>query len=274
MQEKKFVRRQVDSYGTKEFKTLCSTILGNILFVTLMSAVNEISLNLFVDGLPLRRSGPTELWPIMIQLHEPLATDLTDVLENGIFIHNNKINVIIRAFIADSPARAFIKGVANYNAANGCIKCKILGERVRNRLIFEGVAAERTDAEFRSGKYSIGHQKQDTPLLDVPGFDMVRTITVADDLHILHLGIMKRLLQGYVEGSMEPVLKWTLAEQKEMSFILVNTQLPVEIPRHIGRGSNYALFLTILMSHDSKGESTMGNITILSFYMSESLSES
>uniref|UniRef100_A0A182RJZ8 Transposase domain-containing protein n=1 Tax=Anopheles funestus TaxID=62324 RepID=A0A182RJZ8_ANOFN len=117
------------------------------------------ALQYHLNGLPLHKSGPTQLWPIMIQLHElpevpilvigiycglakpnnveeylrPLTTDLNHILENGVVINNNKIHVSIRAFIADSPARAFIKGVANYNAANGCIKCKIVGRRGKQK---------------------------------------------------------------------------------------------------------------------------------------------
>ncbi|XP_053667917.1 uncharacterized protein LOC128718306 [Anopheles marshallii] len=256
-------------------------------FRSRIPAVNEISINLFVDGLPLHQSGPTQLWPIMIQLHElpevpilvigtycgmgkpnnveeylrPLATDLNHVLENGVHINHTKIYVRIRAFIADSPARAFIKGVANYNAANGCIKCKIVGRRRNARMTFEGTAEARTDAEFRSGQYVIGHQKRPTPLLDVIGFDMVKTITVADDLHILHLGVTKRLLEGYVEGNLTPVSKWTVGEQREISNILVSTQLPVEIHRvmrslkHLKywKGSELRTFLNLIIIPLLKG---------------------
>uniref|UniRef100_A0A182RLG5 Uncharacterized protein n=1 Tax=Anopheles funestus TaxID=62324 RepID=A0A182RLG5_ANOFN len=97
-------------------------------------------------------------------------------------------------------------------------------------MTFVGKAEERTDAEFRSGQYAIAHQKHPTPLLNVKGFDMVKTVTVAGDLHLLHI-IMKRLLEGYVDGNLTPVQKWTVEEQKEISDILVRTSLPVEIHR-------------------------------------------
>uniref|UniRef100_A0A182RIF7 Uncharacterized protein n=1 Tax=Anopheles funestus TaxID=62324 RepID=A0A182RIF7_ANOFN len=42
---------------------------------------------------------------------------------------------------------------------------------------------------------------------------------------------MKRLLEGYVDGNLTPVQKWTVEEQKEISDILVRTSLPVEIHR-------------------------------------------
>uniref|UniRef100_A0A182XQ14 Uncharacterized protein n=1 Tax=Anopheles quadriannulatus TaxID=34691 RepID=A0A182XQ14_ANOQN len=40
----------------------------------------------------------------------PLVEDLKDVLVNGIEIQNAHVSIKLRAIIADSPARSFIKG--------------------------------------------------------------------------------------------------------------------------------------------------------------------
>ncbi|XP_053667430.1 uncharacterized protein LOC128717596 [Anopheles marshallii] len=114
----------------------------------------SFSLNVSIDGLPLHNSGPTQFWPILINIQEepnipcmivaifcgstkplsteeylrPFVTELKDLMENGIIIADKLIQIRVRAFIADSPARAFIKGTANYNAKSGCHKCTVLGE--------------------------------------------------------------------------------------------------------------------------------------------------
>ncbi|XP_053663609.1 uncharacterized protein LOC128712760 [Anopheles marshallii] len=127
----------------------------------------SFSLNVSIDGLPLHNSGLTQFWPILINIQEepnipcmivaifcgstkplsteeylrPFVTELKDLMENGIIIADKLIQIRVRAFIADSPARAFIKGTANYNAKSGCHKCTVLGEyhhgfRVVIRVIF------------------------------------------------------------------------------------------------------------------------------------------
>ena len=98
--------------------------------------MDKFALNLFVDGLPLHYSGPTQLWPIMAQIHElpevpflvlgifcgsskpdnvedylcQLVDDLNHVMDQGVTINKTKIGIDLRVMIADSLARAFIKG--------------------------------------------------------------------------------------------------------------------------------------------------------------------
>ncbi|XP_049279107.1 uncharacterized protein LOC125761706 [Anopheles funestus] len=248
-------------------------------FRSITPSVDVFVINLFVDGLPLHNSSPTEFWPIMMQLYEqpevpiltlgiycgsskphnvedylrPLVVDLNHAIEEGIVINRKKINICLRAFIADTPARTFIKGVAAHNGYQGCTKCKIAGRycKAGRKIIFEGVAAERTDAEFRGGNYIIGHQKKLTPLLDVKGLDVVKQILVADELHIIHLGIIRKLLKGYTVGALSPFEKWNHEEISEFSKTLVSIELPAEIHRvvrplqHVAywKGTEYRTFL-------------------------------
>jgi len=100
--------------------------------------LESISLNINMDGLPIYKSSKCELWPILCNVHEipevkPLVigiysgtgkpanlnsylqnfvSEAKQVLQEGIIIksHKKKIQVKIRCFICDSPARAFIKG--------------------------------------------------------------------------------------------------------------------------------------------------------------------
>lgn len=41
---------------------------------------------------------------------KPFVNELADILREGVIVNDHKINVSVRCFIADSPARAFIKG--------------------------------------------------------------------------------------------------------------------------------------------------------------------
>lgn len=112
-----------------------SNCLRNI-FAKLNSNIT-IKLNFNIDGLPLFKSSPVELWPILANIHDmpdikpmvigiwsgtgkpksltefldPLVNDLCAVTRDGITINGYHIEVKIRCFICDSPARSFLKGL-------------------------------------------------------------------------------------------------------------------------------------------------------------------
>ena len=89
--------------------------------------------------------------------------------------------------------------MANFNAVNGCMKCKIVGKKDNktHRMVFEGTAEPRANKEFRQGNYEICHPKRPTPLLDINDKDIIKILSIADDLHLLHLRIAKKLRKGY-----------------------------------------------------------------------------
>lgn len=166
------------------------------LFSDLSNSIT-ISLNINMDGLPIYKSSREEFWPILFNIFEmpnvapmvagiysgkskpsnvagflmPMVNELKSILQEGIIINDNKITVKIRCFIADSPARAFIKGivyiyicrfyskfvhyftlllsslgVANYNGQHGCLKCTTIGEY--NDVSHERIARNELTPNF------------------------------------------------------------------------------------------------------------------------------
>uniref|UniRef100_A0AAG5D0U7 Transposase domain-containing protein n=1 Tax=Anopheles atroparvus TaxID=41427 RepID=A0AAG5D0U7_ANOAO len=222
--------------------------------------VPNISINVSIDGLPLHNSGPTQFWPILMNIWEtpevpclvvgifcgpskpsileeylrPLVDELITLSDNGIIIAGTEIRVHVRAFIADSPARSFIKGVINFNGKHGCQKCVVKGEysRASHRLFFRGVdAQQRTDEEFRSMDVYIGHHKERTPLLEIPRFDVIKDVVIADRLHLIDLGVTKKLLKGWMSGKMGNCTKWSHDTCLEINALLDNLRFPSEIHR-------------------------------------------
>lgn len=100
----------------------------------------DLSININIDGIPLHKSSKFQFWPILMNIFEmpeiapmtiaifygkskptnldaflnQMVDELTDVLKHGIMINGYKINVKLRCFICDSPARAFLKGMYHF----------------------------------------------------------------------------------------------------------------------------------------------------------------
>lgn len=92
-----------------------------------------IYINVNIDGLPLFNNGTDQVWPILFNLYEhpeinpmiigifygrskpkkieeflsPFVDEMVPILQNGILINGYQLNIKLRVFICDSPARAF-----------------------------------------------------------------------------------------------------------------------------------------------------------------------
>lgn len=84
----------------------------------------------------------------------------------------------------------------NFNGKHGCQKCTV-GEYsyVSHCTYFSNENCERrTDEKFRLKQYG-SHHKNDTPLIQLP-IDMIADFPIADSLHLIDLGVMKKFLLG------------------------------------------------------------------------------
>lgn len=110
----------------------------------------------------------------------------------------------------------------------------------------------RTDEGFRN-RIDPAHHKtlEITPLETLPEFDIVNGIITADELHLLHLGVMKRLLHAWVMPKRSTVHKWTRDQTDMVNKFLETIKLPSEIHRamrtlssvKIWKGLEYRNFL-------------------------------
>ncbi|XP_021708989.1 uncharacterized protein LOC5577785 isoform X2 [Aedes aegypti] len=182
----------------------------------------------------------------------PFVEEILPLMENGLIINHHKLTINIRSIICDAPARAFVKGVTNFNAIHGCLKCCTIGEyskELRTTVFPQTVAECRTDRGFRDRLYGKHHQEYvqrrdgkltrtpiETPFLKLP-IDMIEEFIVSDSLHLLHLGVMKKLLMTYRDGHCN-VSKWSKGTVQEISKALDLIKLPMEIHRSV-RGMDY-----------------------------------
>lgn len=89
---------------------------------------------------------------------------------------------------------------------------------------------KRTNEEFRNKKYR-DHLKSDTPLLKLP-IDMIEDFPISDSLHLIDLGVMKRLLVGWRDGNFKNLItKWRADDTLKVTEFLLTCKLPSEIHR-------------------------------------------
>nr|CAI5867347.1 unnamed protein product [Callosobruchus analis] len=126
-------------------------------------------------------------------------------------------------------------GVTNFNGQHGCLKCTTVGEYsyITHCNIFPRIQCpKRTDYGFRSRQYP-SHHKCYTPLENLQ-VNMVDDFPVADSLHLIDLGVMKRCLMGWRDGSFRSFrVKWSATDTKNISEFLLSCKLPLEIHRSV-----------------------------------------
>ena len=222
----------------------------------------ELSLSFNIDGLPINRSSKQEFWPILCMVQTknqqfepqavaiysgigkpplesyltPFVNELNTLLRNGLNLEQQTFNLKINNFVCDTPARCFIKNTSYFNSYHGCSKCCVLGEydRQGHHMFYASVDAPlRTDTSFRQ-KSDPDHHKGDTPLQNLP-IDLISDFPIADSLHLIDLGIMKKCLLAWISGSFGYGAKWSARDISNVSEHLVdcNQQMPLEIHRAV-----------------------------------------
>lgn len=129
----------------------------------------------------------------------------------------------------------YFTGVCNFNGKHGCLKCVTVGEysHTSHTVVFSTTkSADRTDDGFRNKIYG-AHHKSESPLLQLP-IDMVKNFPVGDSLHLIDLGIMKRLITGWRDGNFgKYVTKWRASDINTVTTFLESCKLPSEIHRTV-----------------------------------------
>lgn len=130
-----------------------------------------------------------------------------------------------------------------FNGAHGCLKCTTVGiysREVRYVCFPNFNAVERTDHGFRNRSDPL-HHRENSLLEDIVGadgkpfLDMVRDFVIADSLHLLHEGVMKRLIGIWMNGSFSYKSKWKKPEIESInsSIHFLNKEMPSDVHRQI-----------------------------------------
>lgn len=143
----------------------------------------------------------------------------------------------------------------NFNHRYGCQKCTVKGSFEQKTMSFARFnCSPRTDASFRH-RHQIEHHKITSPIEILP-VDMVSDFPTSDPLHLLELGIMKKCLLRWKDGTKTYKSYLKLADNEKLNEMLskANTEMPSEIHRSVRslnclsdwKGSEYRTFLLYL----------------------------
>lgn len=172
---------------------------------------NVFDLELNVDGLPIFKSSKKQFWPILgsfgstvfiiaIYFGTSKPCSIDSFFKDFISEVNNLSNVRVVRFVCDGPAKSFIKQMKYPNSYHSCNHCNIKGKYDEIVCFKEIGNTMRTDYSFRE-KLDRPHHKDTTPLVNLP-IDMVHAFPF-DYMHVVCLGVVKRLLRYWMEGPLK-----------------------------------------------------------------------
>ena len=181
--------------------------------------IDEIAVDLNIDGLPIFTSRNISVWPIQMSIAQITAAQkpfvvalfcgkvkpqnndfLQDTISELLDLHRNGFkgkSFRLRFVICDAPARALVKGTKQFNGFYGCDFCEVRGERENHRMLYLEVGKLRTDTSFRN-KDNKEHHKYNSAFLQLP-VDMIRQFPL-DVMHCVDLGVTRRLLLLWKTG--------------------------------------------------------------------------
>lgn len=218
-----------------------------------------IYLDYNVDGLPISKSTNSNVWPIqgiirnfddfklppfVVGIYhgyeKPKDSNeyLKSLYDELLFLQNNTVKIgesevllKVRSFICDTPAKTFLTGTKGHTGYFGCSNCVQEGTYIDRRMCFTETNAQlRTDESFRMRKQTEHHLFD--PILEKAGMGMVSQFPL-DYLHLVCLGVMKKLLTLWTEGPLNYRITNIMVEKINKRLESAELVRPAEFSRNI-----------------------------------------
>lgn len=223
---------------------------------------NLIKLVIGIDGLPLTKSSKSTFWPILCYIRPysnivfPIGiywgydkpSDSNDFLHdfyneikylinNGIEIKNKsgiltKKQIIIDTFCCDVPAKSFILKTKGHSGFFSCFRCCTEGEFLNRRVCFPDInCSKRTNEDFLNRKQEDHHVGNTLSILtSIPGIDIINVFSL-DYLHLVCLGVMKKLINLWLKGPLNNRLNSTKSKLLSNNLIALRGFIPSDFQR-------------------------------------------
>ncbi|KYM97060.1 hypothetical protein ALC62_12261 [Cyphomyrmex costatus] len=209
-----------------------------------------------IDGLPLSKSSNSALWPILCsdtilksvfiigayygqtkpQCNNDFLKYFVDeailLINTGLIYNDITVKINFHGLICDAPAKAFVLSIKNHTGYNSCTRCTITGKYLDGRVCFPTtkiVDALRTDEDFANNKYD-DFQIGETILKQIPNFGLVSSVVI-DYMHLICLGVVKKLILLWVKGPRTVKLSQQLLNQISGALLNLQNSVPNDFVR-------------------------------------------
>jgi len=225
-------------------------------------ANNAIEMLFNIDGLPVTKSGSSELWPILGLIYktnhvfliglyhgnkkpcdtfaflENFVVEASNLTHSGITYLGKTYSFSIKGFCADAPAKAMVLNIKYHTGYSSCTKCNIVGDYSERRVCFtEYIGRKRSDKSFVDHEDEDYHQGT-SPLENIPRLGLVSQVPL-DYQHLVCLGIVKKLLLMWNFGDLRVRIPFRNVQLISSALIhLVKNHVPIEFQRK-PRSLNY-----------------------------------
>lgn len=121
-----------------------------------------IMLMVGIDGLPITKNPPSQLWPILgyfSNISDPkvfiigacygkskpedcneflcdFVNEIRFLITDGIVYNNEHVKIHLNALICDAPAKTFVLNFKGHTGKNSCIRCHTVSSFGNNRIYF------------------------------------------------------------------------------------------------------------------------------------------
>lgn len=231
-------------------------------------SIQQLTVHINIDGIPLFNSSTTSLWPILGSVHEiegsifPVAvycnngkpTPIDDYLsdfvcemkqlqEQGLTTaqqpDGTKYIVTLGAVICDAPARAFIKCIKGHNGYDCCERCVQRGQWSGKIILPDLDAPLRTGDAF-SSRTDEAHHTGLSPFLRL-SFGLVTKFPL-DYMHLICLSVVRRIIHLWIHGSPSCKLSQNILCAVSEQLLIIQKHIPKEFARKPRSLSEYKLW--------------------------------
>ena len=221
------------------------------------SSCDAFHVTVNIDGIPVFKSSNVQFWPILCVINSLPPTiialyvgstkptpvdefladfvhDMEELQSTGFVVTKGVIKpVVLRGFVCDAPARAFIKNIKGHNSLSGCERCLAVGVSTNSRTTFSSAgcysAEKRRHDKFVNLDYAGSHQLGGTPLCRIAS-DCINMCAL-DYLHLVCLGAVRRILMYWKKGDRRVKLSSSQLMQLSEKLIGLRDFIPSEFAR-------------------------------------------
>ncbi|KAG1713953.1 hypothetical protein GQR58_002021 [Nymphon striatum] len=215
-----------------------------------------LKLQINIDGLPLFKSSNVQLWPILglimsVKMKEPVVIGVysgnkkpsssieyldefvkdVKTLEAGFTFEGKQLSLQLSSVICDTPARSFVKNIKSHNGYYGCDKCSQSGLYINHRMTYpDNDSLLWTDESFLSDLAEDHRAPNWTNPFPGITVGFISQFPV-DYMHLVCLGVVRRLLNIWLKGKLKTRLTNRLVDQLSTALVQLRSHIPSEFAR-------------------------------------------